>query len=171
MSPPDRAGGAFDRLSPRAFRQLLKSKGWSISNLAWRWGVSVEHLAREIANPERTPRWDDAARGVEPIDAECAARIKRERLEQRPRKLTQQAPRPARQGLGYRYHGELEIGSVLVVFGGLGEIPEGARAVVRAIEDDGSAERYLVEFDDGYGAFWFGPDDIDAAFVATGEVE
>lgn len=161
------------RITKVVFKQVARERGWSLSNLAWRWNISLEHLLRTIAEENRSIRWDDALRGLPNLSNEDAQEIRAQRLAARPPPAprTQQHARPdMRGGPGYRYHGSLVDGSVLLTCEALGEIPEGARAVVRRTDDNGCVERYLVEFDD-YGSFWMSPDEIDASLVETGECE
>lgn len=158
-------------LSKDQFKSLVHERGWSLSNLAWRWGISLEHLLREIAHEQRNPRWDDAARGLPNLSPDEAREIRAQRLAARAPTSKRKPPSTQTQcGSGYRYRGTLIIGSVLYVLNDLGEIPEGTRGVVRRIDDNGFGERYQIEFDDEFGTFWMPPDEIDASLANSGEV-
>lgn len=55
-------------MSPEAIRALIRNKGWSLSNLSFRWGVSLGYLCAVVANHERPAHWTDAFVGLPEID-------------------------------------------------------------------------------------------------------
>lgn len=54
-------------LSPEAFKQLIRERGWRMADAAVRWNVRPETLSRIAADGVRECRWDDMARALPSI--------------------------------------------------------------------------------------------------------
>ena len=52
------------RLSPLAFKALIRQRGWRMADAAVRWAIRPETLSRVAADPHREVRWDDLARAL-----------------------------------------------------------------------------------------------------------
>lgn len=52
------------RLTPEAFKEIFKARGWSGRALAQRWDVSEAWISKLLNDPDRAPHWDDAVRGL-----------------------------------------------------------------------------------------------------------
>lgn len=53
-----------NRLSPDEYKAEAKRRGWSFKALAERWNVSKTWMSKVANDPERSPHWDDAVRGL-----------------------------------------------------------------------------------------------------------
>lgn len=169
--------GSISGLSPERFREGMKSRGWRLSDVAWRWGISPEYLSRLVADRDRAPHWDDAVRGLPAIGRPEAARIRKDRLaagklrnqvraEADP--AIEQPALPAPTGPGYSYHGYLVLNSIVAATIAIGEIAEaGDEGYIAEIRDEGRGEEYLVAFE--YGQDWFREMDVERCLVETGK--
>lgn len=54
-------------LSPEAFKELIRERGWRMADAAARWNVQPETLSRIAADGMRECRWDDMARALPTI--------------------------------------------------------------------------------------------------------
>jgi hypothetical protein len=68
VSRPERTPDRPQRLSAREAKAILAAKGWSNRALALWWGYGPENISRIINNPERKRYFDDALRGLPPIE-------------------------------------------------------------------------------------------------------
>lgn len=163
------------RLSPERFRQVITSRGWRMADVAWRWGISPEHLSRLVADLGRASHWDDAVLGLPAISRADAARVRKARLAaERQRMKPRRADAAvhvepsAPSGPGYSYHGFLVVNSIVVATTAIGEIAEpGDEGYVAEIRDEGRGEEYLVVFE--YGQDWFREVDVERYLVETGK--
>lgn len=167
--------GSNVRLSPERFRQVITSRGWRMSDVAWRWQISPEHLSRLMADRDRASHWDDAVLGLPAINRADAARIRKARLAAQ----NQRAERREAAGEpvvelaspfrpGYSYHGYLVVNSIVAATSTIGDIAEaGDEGYVSEIRDDGQGEKYLVVFE--YGQDWFREIDVERYLVETGK--
>jgi hypothetical protein len=55
------------RISPAEFKKEVARRGWTYRALAERWEVSENYISKLARNPERSPHWDDAVRGLPAI--------------------------------------------------------------------------------------------------------
>lgn len=62
------------RGSRSELREATSAKGWSLSNLACRWGVTIRHLSRVFSGDEIDQRWIDAVNGL-PVLSRMEARL------------------------------------------------------------------------------------------------
>jgi hypothetical protein len=163
------------RLSPEAFKKAARSKGWSMANLAFYWELSAPWLSVLIHNRERKAYWDDAVLGLPALTKREAAEITRTRLESKRAEETRsqvahagsQLP-PTPRSPGFRYHGYLVPGSVVVTTEALYDEPEGSRGVVQALKAVEDEEHYLIDVSGNLD--WFSPAYVDQYFVSTGEM-
>ncbi|WP_245960676.1 MULTISPECIES: hypothetical protein [Pseudomonas] len=51
-------------MSPEEMKAELKRKGWTNKDLSVRWKVSATWVSKIINDPERSPHYDDAVRGL-----------------------------------------------------------------------------------------------------------
>lgn len=167
--------GSNVRLSPERFRQVITSRGWRMSDVAWRWQISPEHLSRLMADRDRASHWDDAVLGLPAISRADAARIRKARLAaQKQRAERREAAGVLVVGLaspsgpGYSYHGYLVVNSIVAATSAIGDMAEaGDEGYVSEIRDDGQGEEYLVVFE--YGQDWFREIDVERYLVETGK--
>lgn len=167
------AQGLEKRLTPEQFKALAKHKGWKLVDIAKRWGVTGDWIAREARNPNRAIRFDDALHGLPNLNRalqdvarrERAARIALERLQNKKAAAPPvQRPVPA----GYRYRDYLTVGSIVTAGVEVGSVAEeGMRGIVFEVRDLGSSQQFGVIFESGLWD-WFAPDHIDAYLVSTG---
>lgn len=54
----------LQRMTPNEFRAELMRKGWTFVELAQRWQMSANWMAKVAARPDRPRYWDDAVRGL-----------------------------------------------------------------------------------------------------------
>lgn len=156
-------------MSLPTFREAAAAKGWSMANLAYRWGIYPESLSRIANNPRRDPWWNDALAGLPSLTAKEAREITEQRLRAKPPKPRQRKSSDlSADQAGYRYHDDLEPGAIVILTGDMGAYPEGSEGIVKERAHTGRGEKYLIAFD-GY-ADWYGPDDIDRLMVATGRM-
>jgi len=163
------------RLSPERFRQVITSRGWRMSDVAWRWQISPEYLSRLVADRGRASHWDDAVLGLPAINRADAARIRKERLVamrlrvgQRHVEADAAAEQPDPTGPGYSYHGYLVLNSIVAATTAIGDIAEvGDEGYIAEIRDEGRGEEYLVVFE--YGESWFREIDVERCLVETGK--
>lgn len=152
---------AGERLSADAFRVVLCEKGWTIRALALYWGLSREHVQRIAANDDRSMWWDDALRGLPAVGAPRSMRRASGVMAREVR-----ARQPS--GRGFRYHGYMVVGAIVVVSKYLGDdADEGARGVVLHVESQREHEFYTVLFRSGM-VERFSPDQVDEYLVTTG---
>ncbi|MFA6231033.1 MAG: XRE family transcriptional regulator [Rhodanobacter sp.] len=52
------------RLSPEDFRSSALLRGWTYRALAERWQCSENWISKIARNPDRSPHYDDAVRGL-----------------------------------------------------------------------------------------------------------
>lgn len=86
------------RLSPAAFKALLRERGWRMADAAVRWDVRPETLSRVAADPQREPRWDDLVRALPTLTRREQAAVTAARLQlypPRPRRTPAGMPAPA----------------------------------------------------------------------------
>lgn len=167
---PSLQGGEDVKASDN-LRQLALDAGWSLSNLAWRWGVSLEHLSRLFSDPDRPAYWADAVAGLPRLTRQDAARIRGERLAATAQVRARRA-RTRKQAAGQElaainpYRGYLVAGSVLVVTRALGYAEIGVEGVVLALRETSGREEYLIRFPGGEE--WFDAVHIEAHLAETG---
>lgn len=153
-------------------KSMAQAAGWSLSNLAWRWQISIEHLSRLLADPNRPTYWDDAVSGLPRLTRLEAAEIRRTRLaatvDKRMHRAQHRTPQKAAPlGNGFAYQGFLVPGSVVVVTSPVPNIAGvGDEGVVRELRQFEYGEDYLIRFDNG--EVWFNVDRIAEHLVETG---
>jgi hypothetical protein len=156
-------------MSKDEFKDGILSKGWSLSNLAWRWGITAEYLSRLITNQNRGRHWDDAVRGLPTIGRIKAATIRKERFAASPKDigLTPSVAATANDSHGYSYQGYLTKGSVVVASKAIRDFAEsGEEGYVSAVRDGGCGEEYLIVFHGDEK--WFREIDVETSLVETG---
>jgi hypothetical protein len=160
-------------LSRDEFKALIMSRGWSMSNLAWHWGISLEHLSRLIVDRDRPVYWDDAAAGVRILTRADAAKLRKDRLhataQVRAKRLEVRKSQVKPAGTGYSYQGFLVVGSVVVVSNPLGYANQGDEGVVVEVSDDGSGEIYRIQF--AGGEEWFDAKRFELHLFETGKTK
>jgi len=162
-------------LKPHEFKAMLRNRGWSMANAAWRWQVSPAHLSRLVADQNRPVYWDDAANGLPTLGRVAALGIRRERLaaeavvrarrDAAKAKAAKSTPPP---GAGYAYHGYLTIGAIVGVIQDIGTVSRiGEEGVVAEVRDDGKGEIYRIVFE--RGELWFDALSFADFLIETGK--
>lgn len=64
------------RIQPEQFRQLVRLGGWSTRTLARRWRIRESSFEKVMDDAQRASIWDDALRGLPPIES-----VEHERIE------------------------------------------------------------------------------------------
>lgn len=182
----DRDRELLDSIGPRRLtageiRELLTQRGWMIENLALWLGVTRVHLGRIVRDVHRARHWDLAFLSLPRLtdrDANILTQLRMARRQEQaankaaalPTLVANPETAPAKKtGPGYRYHGILVTGAVVVVTAShAGDIAEeGEEGVVVAVRDAGDREDYLIRFLSGED--WFDPDSFDACMAETGK--
>lgn len=152
-----------ERHSPSDLRSQLKTKGWTLSNLAFRWGISLGYLCGLVADRCRPQHWEDAFCGLPAISRIEARQLELARKEAgNPKK---KRPRRApRQIVIVHEKGDLFISTNLV---GVGEGYRYALLTPETIteEYDGTVTLYGVDFEDEIAVEYR---DLLELFVETG---
>lgn len=122
----------------RSLRLVVARKGWTLSNLAFRWGVSLRHVSRTLGSNSIDVRWLDAVNGLPTLTRSEARTIQRERLAAEKARI----PTSFRQG-GAGQDESLEEsgretihpkpGAILVAIESRGDIQEGDEVVVSEV--------------------------------------
>lgn len=164
-----------NRLTPAQFKALAKYKGWTYRLMAERWGIQPESLSAIARNPDRPARYDDMLHGLPNLNR-LGREVRRQtdQLAAAMARFAMRAPaepqaRPATPG--YRYHGYLTTGAIVVATTAVGSIAEeGVRGVVFDVQDDGTREVYGVLFESGLWD-WFPPDYVDIYMADIGVID
>lgn len=164
----------LQRLSPEAFKQIAIGKGWSLANLAFIWNRSASWLSVLIHDRQREIHWDHSVRGLPVLSKIEAKEITQARLKQKHQNQLKRRPAAAalesteKRTPGFRYHGYLVRGSVVVTVDEIFDLPEGTRGAVLQTRVKDAVEEYLIDVEGNQD--WFPPDYVDRYFVSTGEM-
>lgn len=81
-------------LSPDALKASLTRRNWSVSNLAFRWRLTLSQLSRILHDSERAPHYEDAFRGLPALTRREARALTLLRLKSQPQKRRSRSTRP-----------------------------------------------------------------------------
>ncbi len=154
-------------LSKAAFRNALRRKGWTLSDAAFVWGISLASASRIAANPRRARHWLLALQALPEIG-------QRERLELRAaRQRLQPPPKPVPAAPAAAKLAAEDLSAAIECFESVachrvcGIAEEGdADGFIAAIRGSGSQREYQVTFPAGED--WFPQADFDRYFYSTG---
>jgi hypothetical protein len=119
-------------LSPKAVRELLRSKGWTNVDLAAVWGHSTAYISWLVNHPaERSPVYHDAFHGL-PNRSSVEVRLE-----------GRHKPRPRKRAWSIR--DMYPIGRVFVAQTNALGIEEGTEIAVRSVSKEG--DQHLVTFE------------------------
>ncbi len=162
-------------LSKQAFHALLRDKGWTISDMAFAFGVSIATASRLAADPERDAHWLLALQALPRLSRreQQQLRVARSVLWPRSSPCAQAVAVPPllpklAQG-GFRYVGVIEQYESVACHRTHDLAEEGdERGCILALQDTASGQQYRVAFPSG--AAWFSADAFDAHFYTTGRL-
>lgn len=154
------------RLSPEQFKAVLFGKGWGITDLAKRWGITAAWLHNIARNPNRASHYDDAVMGL-PAKQNLGRSAKRR----------QAMANAYLAGAGANFRdamsqnrGYLVVGEILSVaedFGSLAE--QGSRCIIFAARRKGATSEFGVVFENGNHE-WIDRGIADQYLASTGLV-
>ena len=81
-------------LSPDSLKASLARRNWSVSNLAFRWRLTLSQLSRILHDPGRAPHYEDAFRGLPALTRAEARALTLLRLKSLPQKRRTRSTRP-----------------------------------------------------------------------------
>jgi len=147
---------------PAAFKAAIYAKGWTLKELAARWGMTLDGLLKLARDENRSVRFDDAVRGLKRVGPSIKLRRAwRASLD------GEDAP-PRTRPPGLRYHGYLVVGAVVAATKDVGSIAEeGMHGIVLQVIADRTQEIYRVLFETGEVEV-FTPDLVDAYLQDVG---
>ena len=159
-------------LSKTAFHAALRDKGWTLSDMAFAFGVSIAPASRLAADPERDAPWVLALQALPrlPRRAQQQLRAARARLWPRAHVGLPEGEMAAAAGQGgFRYVGVIEQYESVACHrsGDLAEEGD-ERGCILALQDTANGQQYLVAFPAGRA--WFGADAFDRYFYTTGRL-
>lgn len=159
-------------LSKTAFHAALRDKGWTLSDMAFAFGVSIATASRLAADPERDAHWVLALQALPRLTRreQQQLRAARARLWPRARVGLPEGEMAAAAGQGgFRYVGVIEQYESVACHrsGDLAEEGD-ERGCILALQDTANGQQYLVAFPAGRA--WFGADAFDQYFYTTGRL-
>ena len=171
------------RLARNELREAASAKGWSLSNLAYRWGVTVRHLSRVFTADEIEQRWVDAVNGLPVLTRAEARFMKISRLSQQkarpdlevhPGAVGSFEDEPTEETVsGETLYSFLCPGAILIATESRGEIEEGEEWVVAEVKKlFAGGCMVAVRRWEGDDLVWFeSEEDLWSCMVETGREE
>ncbi|MDN0082432.1 hypothetical protein QU487_06645 [Crenobacter sp. SG2305] len=156
------------RRSANYLRESIRARGWALGDLAFWLGISRQYLYEIMGDVHRPRHWDLALENV-PRLTKKEMRMVTEARRAAEQVAASSKPVPAVPALpGFRYHGALQVGSIVAASTWIGEMAEeGEEGVVIEIRSTAVSEEYLIRF--AHGEEWFDPDAFDEVMVDTGQ--
>jgi hypothetical protein len=147
-----------------AFKAAIYERGWSLTALAERWGMTRDGLLKIARDENRSLHFDDAVRGLKRNGPPIALRATWKAL------LAGAPPPPKTIRPGLRYRGYLVVGAVVAAIKHVGSIAEeGMHGIVVRVCADRFHEKYRVLFETGH-LETFTPDQVDEYLQDVGLV-
>lgn len=148
------------RASPEMLRQLISTRGWTITLLARAINISREHLSRVINDRSRSLQWEFCLHGIPKLNPTWKESLMRSAP------VTTSSPpcssSPFLYDLGTVFRALEDFDSEIIP-------PYGTGVCLDRRLLDGGEDQYLVRFDGG-GEDWFGRKEVESMLVETGEI-
>ncbi|MGL6071966.1 hypothetical protein [Craterilacuibacter sp.] len=158
-------------LSKAEFRIALHRKGWTLSDAAFVWGISLASASRIAANPRRTRHWLLALQALPEIghSERLALRAARQHLQPPPTPKPVPVTPAAAERASEDLCAEVECFESVACHRVCGIAEEGdADGFIAEIRGDGRQLAYRVTFPAGED--WFPQTDFDRYFYTTGRI-
>jgi len=167
MQPDRRTGNNCDW---KALREVINKKGWTLSNLAFRWGVTLRHVSRALRSDSIDLRWIDAVHGLPMLTRQEARELQRKRIAENKAHKTAKA---GQEEVVCEQTSYLVPGSVLIAIETWDAIEEGDEVVVAKVRPLASGEVMVaVRLPMSDDLIWFGSEsDLWSCMVETGREE
>ena len=140
-------------LSPTEFEAVIRMRGYSLSEVAARWGLSPARLTQIKADVLRSPRYEDALWGLPAKKLARAVTIRREHIAHRlaGERSAKDRKKIRREVPSFEPTFLIEVGDIWAVARSPGEhLPEGCEGTIVAVERHESSARISFRFVNGF---------------------